>query len=163
MSFRGFGSGLLSITGTSFVFITPIILAGKSGGLPLVFGMSLAMAVVPMALAPFLPRLQRAFSPVVAGTVVLLIGLLLIPTSMFGIAGRRCRAAHAPGHGVWSRPGVVLALLVTLNALRLPWARLSAALVALLWRVSCCAWRSAACRPRRAGRGSRCRRHSSMG
>jgi xanthine/uracil permease len=29
-----------------------------------------------------LRRLQKAFSPVVAGTVVLLIGLLLIPTSL---------------------------------------------------------------------------------
>ena len=86
MSFRGFGSGLLSITGTSFAFITPIILAGKTGGLPLVFGMSLATAVGAVRRSRrFLPRMQRAFSPVVAGTVVLLIGLSLIPTSMFGI------------------------------------------------------------------------------
>ena len=130
MSLRGFGSGLLSITGTSFVFITPIILAGKSGGLPLVFGMSLTMAIVPLALAPFLPRLQRAFSPIVAGTVVLLIGLLLIPTSMFGIQ-TPLPGTHAPAMGL-AAAGVVLALLVTLNALRLPWARLSAALLALL-------------------------------
>ncbi len=130
MSFRGFGSGLLSITGTSFAFITPIILAGKTGGLALVFGMSLSMALVPLALAPFLPRLQRAFSPVVAGTVVLLIGLLLIPTSMFGI-GTPLPGEHAPATGLLAA-GVVLALVVLLNALRLPWAKLSAALLALL-------------------------------
>lgn len=130
MSFRGFGSGLLSITGTSFAFITPIILAGKTGGLSLVFGMSLTMAVVPLALAPFLPRLQRAFSPVVAGTVVLLIGLLLIPTSMFGIQ-TPLPGNHVPSMGLIAA-GFVLALVVTFNALRLSWARLSAALVALL-------------------------------
>ena len=130
MSIRGFGSGLLSITGTSFAFITPIILAGKTGGLALVFGMSLTMAVVPLALAPFLPRLQRVFSPVVAGTVVLLIGLLLIPTSMFGIQ-TPLPGTHAPSMGLVAA-GVVLALVVTFNTLRPSWARLSAALLALL-------------------------------
>ena len=130
ISFRGFGSGLLSITGTSFAFITPIILAGKTGGLPLVFGMSLTMAIVPLALAPFLPRLQRAFSPVVAGTIVLLIGLLLIPTSMFGIQ-TALPGDHAAGMGL-AAAGVVLVVLVILNTLRLSWARLSAALLALL-------------------------------
>ena len=130
MSFRGFGSGLLSITGTSFAFITPIILAGKTGGLSLVFGMSLAMSVVPLVLAPFLPRLQRAFSPVVAGTVVLLIGLLLIPTSMFGIQ-TPLPGGGASGLGL-AAAGLVLALVVGFNALRYDWARLSAALLALV-------------------------------
>ena len=129
VSFRGFGSGLLSITGTSFAFITPIILAAKTGGLALVFGMSLTMAVVPLALAPFLPRLQRAFSPVVAGTIVLLIGLLLIPTSMFGIQ-TPLPGDHAPYMGLLAA-AVVLLLVVALNALRASWARLSAALLAL--------------------------------
>ncbi len=130
MSYRGLGSGLLSITGTSFAFITPIILAGKAGGLGLVFGMSLAMSAVPLALAPFLPRMQRAFSPVVTGSVVLLIGLSLIPTSMFGI-GAALPGAHGPAVGLLAA-GVVLALVVGLNALGLSWARLSAALLALL-------------------------------
>ena len=130
MSFRGFGSGLLSITGTSFAFITPIILAGKTGGLSLVFGMSLTMAIVPLVLAPFLPKLQRVFSPVVAGTIVLLIGLLLIPTSMFGIQ-TPLPGGRSPALGL-AAAGVVLALVVILNALRYSWARLSAALVALL-------------------------------
>ena len=130
MSYRGFGSGLLSITGTSFAFITPIILAGKTGGLALVFGMSLSMALVPVVLAPFLPRLQRVFSPVVAGTVVLLIGLLLIPTSMFGIQ-TPLPGTHDPGMGLIAA-AVVLAMIVLFNALHLAWVKLSAALLALL-------------------------------
>ena len=92
--------------------------------------MSLAMSVVPLVLAPFLPKLQRAFSPVVAGTVVLLIGLLLIPTSMFGI-GTPLPGGGSPARGLLAA-GVVLALVVGLNALRFNWARLSAALLALL-------------------------------
>jgi xanthine permease len=137
VSFRGIGSGLLSITGTSFAFITPIIMAAKAGGLPLVFGMSLATAFVPLVLAPFLPRLQRAFSPVVTGTVVLLIGLLLIPTSMFGV-GTPLEGDHAPGMGLLAA-AVVVSILVGMNALRYPWTRISAALLALMGGYLLCA------------------------
>jgi xanthine permease len=129
MSWRGFGSGLLSITGTSFAFITPIILAGKQGGLALVFGMSLAMAIVPLGLAPFLPRLQKAFSPVVAGTVVLLLGLLLIPTSMYGVQTPLANG-NAPLNSLLAT-ALVVGLVVFFNALQASWARISAALLAL--------------------------------
>ncbi len=136
MSWRGFGSGLLSITGTSFAFITPIILAGKEGGLALVFGMSLVMALVPIGLAPFLPRLQRAFSPVVAGTVVLLLGLLLIPTSMYGVQ-TPLAGGNAPVASL-AVTALVLALLVFFNALGATWARVSAALLALAGGLLAC-------------------------
>src|SRR5476649_478838 len=67
------GSGLLSVTGTSFAFIQPLMQAGQVGGLSLMFGMSLATAPVTLVLAPFLPKLRRLFSPLVCGIVVLLI------------------------------------------------------------------------------------------
>ena len=106
------------LPGTSFAFITPIILAGKTGGLALVFGMSLTMAVVPLALAPFLPRFAtRVFSPVVAGTVVLLIGLLLIPDEHVRHPGAAARHTTRPSMGLVAA-GVVLALVVTFNTLR---------------------------------------------
>ncbi len=136
MSWRGFGSGLLSITGTSFAFITPIILAGKAGGLALVFGMSLAMAIVPVGLAPFLPRLQKAFSPVVAGTVVLLIGLLLIPTSMYGV--QTPLANGNPSINSLIVTGLVVGLVILFNALGASWARISAALLALAGGLLAC-------------------------
>jgi xanthine/uracil permease len=136
MSWRGFGSGLLSITGTSFAFITPIILAGKAGGLALVFGMSLAMAIVPIGLAPFLPRLQKAFSPVVAGTVVLLIGLLLIPTSMYGV--QTPLANGNPSVNSLIVTAFVVGLVILFNALGASWARISAALLALAGGLLAC-------------------------
>lgn len=137
MSWRGLGSGLLSITGTSFAFITPIILAGKEGGLALVFGMSLVMAVVPIGLAPFLPRLQRAFSPLVSGTVVLLMGLLLIPTSMYGVQTPLANG-NAPVLSLVAT-ALVIALVIGLNAVRASWARISAALLALAGGLLFCA------------------------
>jgi xanthine permease len=136
MSWRGFGSGLLSITGTSFAFITPIILAGKAGGLALVFGMSLAMAIVPIGLAPFLPKLQKAFSPVVAGTVVLLIGLLLIPTSMYGV--QTPLANGNPSVNSLIVTALVVGLVILFNALGASWARISAALLALAGGLLAC-------------------------
>ena len=66
----------------------------------------------------------------VAGTVVLLIGLLLIPTSMFGIE-TPLSGGGSPSLGLLAA-GIVLALVIGLNALRYSWARLSAALLALL-------------------------------
>ncbi|HEY9249633.1 MAG TPA: solute carrier family 23 protein, partial [Rariglobus sp.] len=76
------GSGLLSVTGTSFSFLQPLVLAGQAGGFALMFGMSLVTAPVQLVLAPFLPKLHRVFTPLVSGVVVLLIGLSLIPSAM---------------------------------------------------------------------------------
>lgn len=99
------GSGLLSVTGTSFAFLQPLINAGRAGGLALMLGLSLCTAPAALVLAPFLPRLRRVFNPLVSGVVVLLIGLSIIPEAMSGIA-----APPAPGAPVWS--GALIALAV---------------------------------------------------
>jgi len=85
-AFGRVGSGLLSMTGTSFAFVTPLIHAGEVGGLPLMFGMALLLSPVESILALFLPKLKRIITPLVTGIVVLLIGLLLIPTTIYGLA-----------------------------------------------------------------------------
>jgi xanthine permease XanP len=124
------GSGLLSMTGTSFAFITPLILAGQAGGLPLMFGMCFIMAPVEVILAPFLPKLQKVFTPLVAGIVVLLIGLLLIPTTVGGMGPPTDESMHPITNlGI---AGCVLIIVLILSSLHIPWARMSAALLALL-------------------------------
>ncbi|MFM7749221.1 MAG: solute carrier family 23 protein, partial [Opitutaceae bacterium] len=99
------GSGLLSVTGTSFAFIGPLSLAGKAGGLPLMLGVSCVTAPLLIVLAPFLPRLRLAFTPLVSGVVVILIGASLIPTAFFSVA-----APVAPGAPPWA--GLLVALVV---------------------------------------------------
>jgi NCS2 family nucleobase:cation symporter-2/xanthine permease XanP len=121
--FSFLGSGLLSVTGTSFAFIQPLIQAGQTGGLALMFGMSLVTAPVPLLLAPFLPRLRHLFSPLVSGIVVLLIGLSIIPEAMRGIV-----ALPAPGAPAWA--GALIALIVIAavllaQAIGRPWTRLA--------------------------------------
>ncbi len=120
------GSGLLSVTGTSFAFIQPLMQAGQVGGLALMFGMSLATAPVSLVLAPFLPKLRHAFSPLVCGIVVLLIGLSIIPEAMHGIA-----ALPGPGAPTWAGAAVaacVIAAVVAAQAVGQPWTRLAGVL-----------------------------------
>lgn len=123
------GSGLLSVTGTSFSFLQPLIHAGQAGGLPLMFGLSLATAPVQLALAPFLPRLRAVFTPLVSGIVVLLIGLSLIPSAMLGIV-----APLAPDAPSWAGAAValaVIAVVIAAQAVARPWARLIGVLLGL--------------------------------
>jgi len=80
------GSGLLSVTGTSFAFLQPLTQAGQAGGLALMFGLSCVTAPLVIVLAPFISRLRAVFTPVVSGVVVLLIGASLIPSAYFGLA-----------------------------------------------------------------------------
>jgi xanthine permease XanP len=124
------GSGLLSMTGTSFAFITPLIYAGQAGGLPLMFGMALLLAPVEVILAPYLPKLQKVFTPLVAGVVVLLIGLLLIPTTISGMSPPTDAGLHPITN--LAIAGGVLLLVLGFSAIHVPWARMSAALLALL-------------------------------
>jgi NCS2 family nucleobase:cation symporter-2/xanthine permease XanP len=100
------GSGLLSVAGTSFAFLQPLIDAGRAGGLPLMFGMSLAGAPLLFILAPFLPKLRRVFTPLVSGIVVLLIGLSILPEAMRGIV-----APVAAGAPVWAGGAVAAAVI----------------------------------------------------
>lgn len=124
------GSGLLSMTGTSFAFIGPLIYAGQIGGLPLMFGMALLLAPVEVILAPFLPKLQKVITPLVAGVVVLLIGLLLIPTTLSGMSPPADSGWH-PSTNLAIAMGVLVLVLI-FSSTRIPWARMSAALLALV-------------------------------
>lgn len=123
------GSGLLSVTGTSFSFLQPLVAAGQAGGPALMFGLSLAAAPVQLVLAPFLPRLRRVFAPLVSGVVVLLIGLTLIPSALYGIV-----APVAPGAPAWAGGALasaVIAVLVAAQSIPRAWARLAGVLLAL--------------------------------
>ncbi len=81
------GSGLLCIQGTSFSFIGPIIAAGLSGGLPLVFGVCMAAAPVEMVISRTFKYLRGVITPLVSGIVVLLIGLCLIKVGVVSCGG----------------------------------------------------------------------------
>jgi len=131
------GSGLLSVAGTSFAFLQPLIDAGGAGGLPLMFGMSLACSPTLFVFVPFLPRLRRVFTPLVSGVVVLLIGLSIIPEAMPGVTAR-----VSPGAPVWAGAAVsaaVIAVVLVAQSVGGSRARLSSILLGVLAGYVICA------------------------
>ncbi len=129
------GSGLLSIQGTSFVFLGPIIALAQSvlgaGGsqrdaLGTVFGVCLAAALVPVALSPFIRWASRIITPLVTGIVVTLIGLTLVEVGITSVGG----GFEAKQDGSFGSAEnlalalVVVALIVILNSGKRPWMRL---------------------------------------
>ena len=81
------GAGLLCVQGTSFSFIGPIITAGLSGGLPLIFGVCIAAAPVEILISHCFKYLRKVITPLVSGIVVLLIGLSLIKVGVISCGG----------------------------------------------------------------------------
>lgn len=90
------GSGLLSVQGTSFAFVTPILAVvaiSLEGGktpeqtLSLILGLCFFGSFIPIILSRFLHLTQKIFTPLVTGTAVTLIGLCLIKVGMFYMAG----------------------------------------------------------------------------
>ncbi|SPY34306.1 nucleobase:cation symporter-2 family protein [Porphyromonas cangingivalis] len=83
----GIGARLLCVQGTSFSFISPIISAGLAGGLPLIFGCTIAAAPIEMIVSRIFKYVKHIVTPIVSGTVVLLIGLSLIKVGVVACGG----------------------------------------------------------------------------
>ncbi|NEP18445.1 MAG: purine permease [Leptolyngbya sp. SIO4C1] len=137
------GSGLLSIQGTSFAFIGPIIGAGTgaiaAGATPpqalgLIFGMCLLGSFIEMVFSQFLEFASRIITPLVTGTVVMLIGLTLINAGVLAMGG----GALARENGTYgSLQNLFLALLVlviiiVLNSSRNTFLRMASIAIGLI-------------------------------
>lgn len=122
------GSGLLSLQGTSFAFLGPILGVGAvalQGGrtpeqaLALIFGVCFFGSFVEIILSRFLHLMGKIITPVVSGSVVMIIGLGLIKTGIISLAGGA--AALARDDGSFGSPqnlalgGAVLLLVVILT------------------------------------------------
>lgn len=81
------GTGLLCIQGTSFSFIGPIISAGMTGGLSMVFGACIAGSFVEMFISRILKYTRKVITPLVSGIVVTLIGMSLVRVGITACGG----------------------------------------------------------------------------
>lgn len=90
-----FGIGLPVVLGTSFVAVTPMIAIGNNYGITAIYGAVIAAGLFIIFFSKFFSSLLRLFPPVVTGTVVVLIGLALIPTGVKNMAG----GASSPSFG----------------------------------------------------------------
>ncbi|MEM1252976.1 MAG: nucleobase:cation symporter-2 family protein [Cyanobacteria bacterium P01_H01_bin.21] len=137
------GSGLLSIQGTSFAFIGPIIGAGTAaiaGGatptqaLGLIFGMCFLGSFIEMIFSQFLETIRRIITPLVTGTVVMLIGLTLINAGVLAMGG----GALARQNGTYGSAQnlflslLVLAIIITLNTRRNTFLRMASIAIGLI-------------------------------
>ncbi|MCA2016301.1 uracil-xanthine permease family protein [Vibrio tritonius] len=137
------GSGLLSIQGTSFNFLGPIIGAGlslKAGGADIptmmasIFGTILVASLAEILLSRVLEFAQRIITPLVSGIVVTLIGLTLIQVGLVSMGGGySAMSNHTFGSlDNLALAGTVLALIVILNRSRNPYVRVSSIVIAML-------------------------------
>ena len=136
------GSGLLSIQGTSFVFLGPIIAlaqtamaegASQRSALSRVFGTCLLGALVPIIISPFLQFANKLITPLVTGIVVTLIGLTLVQVGITSLGG----GFEARGNGSFGSPqnllwaAVVVSLIVVFNSSKSEWLRMASIVLGL--------------------------------
>ncbi|MDF7670488.1 uracil-xanthine permease family protein [Orbaceae bacterium ESL0721] len=136
------GSGLLSIQGTSFNFVAPVIAGGltlKNGGstvdmmMATLFGTLMLASCTEMILSRVLQFAQRIITPLVSGIVVMIIGLSLIQVGLISVGG----GYGAMESGTFGAPinlflaGVVLGIIILLNIVKNPYLRISSLVIAM--------------------------------
>ena len=133
------GSGLLSIQGTSFAFIGPLIAAfyALNGGddnataLGTLFGSAAVCSVLMIGLSFALPALQRVITPNVTGTTVILLGATLVWTTLTNIQRAYVDAANG-GWTVLLLASLVFLTIVGATRFGNPWVRLSSISIGLV-------------------------------
>lgn len=136
------GSGLLSIQGTSFNFVAPLIMGGtalKNGGadvptmMAALFGTLMLASCTEMVLSRVLHLARRIITPLVSGVVVMIIGLSLIQAGLTSIGGGYAAIANNsfgdPKNLLLA--GVVLGLIILLNRQRNPYLRIASLVIAM--------------------------------
>ncbi|EJL6979487.1 uracil-xanthine permease [Vibrio cholerae] len=142
-TFGPIGSGLLSIQGTSFNFLGPIIGAGlalKAGGADIetmmaaIFGTILVASSAEILLSRVLQFAQRVITPLVSGIVVTLIGLTLVQVGLISMGGGYAAIAEGTFGSLdkLALAGTVLAIIVLLNRAHNPYVRVASIVIAML-------------------------------
>jgi xanthine permease len=87
VGFWRFGARLPLIQGCSFICLPAMILIGKQSGLATVYGAVIGCGFLTILIAPIFSRLLRFFPPAVIGSVIVCIGLSLMPTAAMWLGG----------------------------------------------------------------------------
>ncbi len=143
--FGPIGSGLLSIQGTSFAFLGPILGAGfavkaQGGGasviLATIFTACFFGSFIEMILSRFIHSLKKVITPLVSGIVVTLIGLSLIQVGITDMAGGQYVKTHFPDQfASMESLGLALLTLVTViifNRSKKPMLRMASICIGLV-------------------------------
>jgi len=91
---KNVGVKLPVIMGCSFVSVAPMITIGKASGLPVIYGAIICAGIFVVIISFFFGKILKFFPPVVTGTVIMIVGLTLIPVAINDAAG-----GYGPTHG----------------------------------------------------------------
>ncbi|NGO78228.1 purine permease [Streptomyces sp. YC504] len=110
-----FGVRLPIMQGCTFAAVSPMVLIGtQGGGLPAIYGAVIISGLAMVLLAPVFGRLLRFFPPLVTGTVILIIGVTLLPVAGRWVAG----GAGSPEYGAPKNIGLAAFVLVVVVAVQ---------------------------------------------
>lgn len=114
LGFWKFGVRLPIVQGTTFAAVTPMILIGETQGLQGIYGAVIVAGLLTVLAAPYFSKLLRLFPPVVAGSVITVIGISLMPVAIRWAAGG---VPDAPDFGSPSNIGMALIVLILILAI----------------------------------------------
>ena len=135
------GTGLLSVQGTSFAFIGPLVFAyeklvmdmSSGQALGVIFGSSAVCAALMVGLSLFTRHLRNIVTTNVAGATIILLGLSLVYTTLMNLQREFSGAGGLDGGGLQLMllAGFVFVLILVLSRLNNPWLRLSSITIGL--------------------------------
>lgn len=121
----GVGARIPMIQGVTFASVAPMILIGKDFGLTGIYGAVIVAGIVTFLVAGTFSKLIRFFPPVVTGTIITTIGMILMPVAVKWAGG----GAGAKDFGSIQNVGLAaVTLLIVLVVYRLGkgfWANVS--------------------------------------
>src|SRR4051794_1408316 len=124
------GSGYMCPSTPTATYFAPSLLAARTGGLPLVFGMTIFSGLLEAALAPVLNRLRGIFPPEISGLVIFMIGWSA------GLAGLRVvlgPTAQEVSPTEWTIAALTLAAMITCNVWGKGVLRMTSALIGIVF------------------------------
>lgn len=135
------GAGLLSVQGTSFAFIGPLVFSyeklvlnmSSDEALGVIFGSSAVCALVMMGLSLFIRHLKDIITTNVAGATIILLGLSLVHVTVLNLDREFSAAGGIEGGGlsVMILAAIVFGVILILANLKQAWLRLSSITIGL--------------------------------
>lgn len=122
------GSGYMLPSTFTASYFAPGLIAARTGGLPLVFGMTIFAGALEALVAPLLNRLRKFLPVEVSGLVILMLGIAA------GLAGLRTLlgpTATPVSSGEWLVAAVTLGSMIALNVWAKGLARMLCALIGI--------------------------------
>lgn len=139
-TFGPVGCGLIAVQGTSFAFVSAILIAGFSikakGGskeeiLSAIFAVCFVGAFIEIIVSQFITKVKRIITPLTTGIVITTIGVSLIKVGITDLAGGFGNANFGETQNL-AIGLLVLVLIIGMNISSNPWVRLSAIMVGMI-------------------------------